>query len=387
MGKKVKIGMVGAGWMCKAHVNSYTGAYRLYGEDIGEPIMSIIMDVNENAAKEAAEKYGFDRWTTNWNDIVTSKEVDIVDIVTPNAFHYEVAKAALLNGKNIYCEKPLSLTAEQSQELARIAKEKGVLNYVAYNNVMNPASAYLKHLVQSGKLGDIMRFDGRYDQDMLLDPSIPITWRHLIKQAGSGALGDLGSHLLSVSQYIMGDIDAVHAVSKIYIPERPVRAGSTEMAKVETEDYMAFTAQYKNGAVGQLSTSRVATGRKNYLAIEIQGTLGTATFNLERLNEVNVYFHNDDSIDRGFRNVLLGPDHGEYGIFQPATGINISFNDMKIIEVAAVLNAFSNGVDYVCNFEFGAKIDTCIEAILKSASSQQWEKVEDFQEELACQSK
>lgn len=376
--------MIGAGWMCRAHVNAYTSAYRAYGEDIGEPIMSIIMDVNESAAKHAAETYGFQQWTTNWQDIVTSDEVDIVDILTPNAFHYDVAKAALLNGKNVYCEKPLSLTAEQSQELAKIAKDKGVLNYVAYNNVMNPATEYLKHLVQSGKLGEIMRFDGRYDQDMLLDPSIPITWRHLIKQAGSGALGDLGSHLLSVSQYIMGDIDSVNAVSKIYIPERPIKPGSTEMAKVETEDYMAFTVQYKNGAAGQLSTSRVATGRKNYLAFEIQGTLGTATFNLERLNEVNVYFHKDDTIDRGFRNVLLGPDHGEYSVFQPVTGINISFNDMKVIEVATVLRAFSNNADYVCNFEFGAKIDTCIKAILQSAKSQQWEKVEGFQEEFVC---
>jgi len=378
MDKKVRIGMVGAGWMGKAHVNSYSSVHNVYGEKIGVPVMNIIMDVNEESVKKAAKEYGFKQWTTDWHDVINSEEVDIVDIVTPNAFHYEVAKAALLNGKNVYCEKPLSLTAEQSQELAKIAKEKGVLNYIAFNNVRNPATEYLKHLVQSGKLGEIMRFDGRYDQDMLLDPSIPITWRHVIKQAGSGALGDLGSHLLSVSQYIMGDIDSVNAISKIYIPERPVKAGSSEMGKVETEDYIAFTASYKNGSVGQLSSSRVATGRKNYLAIEIQGTLGTATFSLERLNEVNVYFHNDASIDRGFRNVLLGPDHGDFGAFQPATGINISFSDQKVIEVATVLNAFTNGKDYACNFEFGAKIDTCIEAILKSAQSHQWEQVEEF---------
>lgn len=385
MNRKVKIGMVGAGWMCKAHVNSYLNAYRLYGDKLGEPIMAIVMDVNEASAKHAAETFGFQKWTTNWQDIVASEEVDIVDIVTPNAFHYEVAKAALLNGKNVYCEKPLSLTAEESQELANIAKDKGVLNYVAYNNVMNPATEYLKHLVGSGKLGQIMRFDGRYDQDMLLDPSIPITWRHLTKQAGSGALGDLGSHLLGVSQYIMGNIDSVNAVSRIYIPERPIKAGSTEMGKVETEDYMAFTAQYASGAIGQLSTSRVATGRKNYLAIEIQGTLGTATFNLERLNEVNVYFHQDDSMDRGFRNVLLGPDHGDFGVFQPAAGINISFNDMKVIEVAKVMDAYFHGSHYVCNFEFGAKIDTCIHAILESAHSQQWVKVKQFSEDLVWQ--
>lgn len=368
--------MVGAGWMCKAHVNAYTNAFSLYGDKIGEPVFKIIMDVNEGVSKEAAKKFGFEKWTTNWMDVINSDEVDIVDIVTPNVFHYEIAKAALLNGKNVYCEKPLSLSAEESKELAKIAKEKGVLNYVAFNNVMNPATEYMKQLIQAGKLGEIMRFDGRYDQDMLLDPSIAITWRHLVKQAGSGALGDLGSHLLSVSQYIMGDIESVNAVSKIYIPERPAKTGSSEMASVETEDYMAFTALYQSGAIGQLSTSRIGTGRKNYLAFEVQGTLGTATFNLERLNEVNVYFHNEESTHRGFRNVLLGPDHGDYGVFQPASGINISFNDMKVIEVAKVLDAFANDAEYVCNFEFGAKIDTCIQAILKSAKTHQWEKVE-----------
>ena len=369
--------MVGAGWMCKAHVNAYTSAFRLYGDKIGEPVFKIIMDVNERVSMETAKKFGFEKWTTDWLDVIKSEEVDIVDIVTPNAFHYEIAKAALLNGKNVYCEKPLSLSAEESKELAEIAKEKGVLNYVAFNNVMNPATEYIKQLVQSGKLGEIMRFDGRYDQDMLLDPSIAITWRHLVKQAGSGALGDLGSHLLSVSQYIMGDIESVNAISRIYIPERPVETGSTETATVETEDYMAFTAKYESGAIGQLSTSRIGTGRKNYLAFEIQGTLGTVTFNLERLNEVNVYFHNEESTHRGFRNVLLGPDHGDYGVFQPASGINISFNDMKVIEVAKVLDAFTNDAEYVCNFEFGAKIDTCVEAILKSAKTSQWEKVEE----------
>lgn len=353
-------------------------AYSIYGEKIGEPVFSILMDVNEESAKSSAEKFGFKKWTTDYNDVINSDDVDIVDIVTPNAFHYEIAKAALLKGKSVYSEKPLSLSGKQSQELAKIAKEKNVFNYVGFNMVMMPATAYMKHLVESGKLGQIMRFDGRYDQDMLLDPSIPLAWRHIKKQAGSGALGDLGSHLLSISQYIMGDIESVNAISKIYIPKRPIKAGSTKMGNVETEDYIAFTASYKNGATGQLSSSRVATGRKNYLGVEIQGTLGTATFNLERLNEVNVYFHKDKSIDRGFRNVLLGPDHGDYGMFQPASGIELSYNDQKVIEVAHVLDAFTNGTDYVCNFKFGAKIDTCVATILKSAETKQWEKVEEF---------
>lgn len=138
-------------------------------------------------------------------DVVTDPAVDLVDVATPNSMHYEMAKAALENGKHVFCEKPLSLTAEQSRELADLAKEKGVVNYCGFSNIMNPANQYVKELVQSGRLGKIMRVHATYDQDMLLDPSLPLAWRHINKQAGSGALGDLCSHLLSVSQMIIGD--------------------------------------------------------------------------------------------------------------------------------------------------------------------------------------
>ncbi|WP_165350868.1 Gfo/Idh/MocA family protein, partial [Ectobacillus funiculus] len=204
--KEVRIGLVGAGWMGKAHTNSFANALMLFGPEFGKPVFEVVADVNVEAAKLACEKFGFSRWAESWQEVVTDPQVDVVDIATPNAFHYEVAKAALENGKHVYCEKPLTLSAEQSKELAALAKQKGVVNYVGYNNVMNPANAYIKELVSSGKLGKIMRFSGTYDQDGLLDPTLPITWRHINKHSGSGALGDLGSHLLSISQFILGDI-------------------------------------------------------------------------------------------------------------------------------------------------------------------------------------
>lgn len=222
----------------------------------------VVADSNEAAAKAAQEKIGFARVTTDWHDVVTAPDVDLVDIATPNAFHYEVAKAALENGKNVYCEKPLSISAQESKELAALAAQKGVVNYVGFNNTMNPANAYVRELVQSGALGKIMRFTGTYDQDQLLDEKLPITWRHINKLAGCGALGDLGSHLLSISQSIMGDIVKVNAMSKVVFPKRPKAAGSSEMADVENEDIMTFMAEYANGAIGTIACSRVATGRK-----------------------------------------------------------------------------------------------------------------------------
>lgn len=373
--KEIRIGLVGAGWMGKAHSSALLDAQMLFGPEYGTAVFEIVADANEESAKTAQHKIGFKRMTTDWKEVVNDPAVDLVDIATPNSFHYEVAKAALENGKNVYCEKPLSISAEQSRELAELAAQKNVVNYVGYNNTMNPANAYVRDLVQSKKLGRIMKFTGTYDQDQLLDEDLPITWRHINKLAGCGALGDLGSHLLSVSQFIMGDIKTVNAMSSTIFPKRPKAAGSAEMADVENEDIITFMAKYANGATGTISASRVATGRKNYLAYEIQGTKGSVYYDLERMGEVQVYFQSDDEADRGFRTVLLNPKHKGYSAFQPAGGISIAYNDMKILEVHELFAAITQQEPYSCNFEFGCKIDRTVAAVLESAKKSEWVEV------------
>lgn len=373
--KEIRIGLVGAGWMGKAHSSALLDAQMLFGPEYGTAVFEIVADANEESAKTAQHKIGFKRMTTDWKEVVNDPAVDLVDIATPNSFHYEVAKAALENGKNVYCEKPLSISAEQSRELAELAAQKNVVNYVGYNNTMNPANAYVRDLVQSKKLGRIMKFTGTYDQDQLLDEDLPITWRHINKLAGCGALGDLGSHLLSVSQFIMGDIKTVNAMSSTIFPKRPKAAGSAEMADVENEDIITFMAKYANGATGTISASRVATGRKNYLAYEIQGTKGSVYYDLERMGEVQVYFQSDDEADRGFRTVLLNPKHKGYSAFQPAGGISIAYNDMKILEVHELFAAITQQEPYSCNFGFGYKIDRTVAAVLESAKKSEWVEV------------
>lgn len=373
--KEVRIGLVGAGWMGKAHTNAFVNAQLLFGTEFGKPVFEVVADVNLELAQKASEQLGFARYTDDWQAVVSDPRVDIVDIATPNAYHFEVAKAALENGKHVYCEKPLTLTGEQSTALAELAKRKGVVNYVGYNNVMNPASAYIKELVKTGKLGQIVRFSGTYDQDMLLDASLPITWRHINKYSGSGALGDLGCHLFSVSQFILGDLKQVNAISKIVIPQRAKHAGSAEMVDVENDDLIVIIGEYENGALGTFGSSRIAAGRKNFMSFEIQGTLGSVHYSLESLNEVHVYFTSDDSRDRGFRKVFLGPDHQGFKALNPAAGIAIGFNDMKIIEANQLLSAVTRGTEYACDFAFGAKIDRIVSAVLKSAAERQWVRV------------
>lgn len=373
--KEIHIGLIGAGWMGRAHTTAFHNAKMIFGDDM--PVFEMVSDVNEEQVKNFAQKMGYKRYTTNWMDIITDPMIDLVDIATPNCMHFEMAKAALEHGKHIFCEKPLSLSAEQSRILADMAKEKNVVNYCGFSNIMNPANQYVKDLIQSGNLGKIMRVHATYDQDMLLDPEIPIAWRHINKLAGSGALGDLCSHLLSVFQMILGDIDEVIGIDSIVIPERPVKAGAKEMQKVENDDIISFLVKYKNGIIGDISSSRVATGRKNYFYYEIQGTEGTVVYNLERMCEVQVYFKadadKDNGRDCGFRTVLLNPEHKGFKYFQPAGGIAIAFDDMKTLQAHTLMQALHGG-DYICNFEMGAKVDSVINAVLKSVKSHQWEK-------------
>lgn len=373
--KEIHIGLIGAGWMGKAHTTAFHNAKMIFGDDM--PVFEMVSDVNEEQVKNFAQKMGYKRYTTNWMDIITDPMIDLVDIATPNCMHFEMAKAALEHGKHIFCEKPLSLSAEQSRILADMAKEKNVVNYCGFSNIMNPANQYVKELIQSGKLGKIMRVHATYDQDMLLDPEIPIAWRHINKFAGSGALGDLCSHLLSVFQMILGDIDEVIGVDSIVIPERPIKEGLKELQKVENDDIITFLIKYKNGIIGDISSSRVATGRKNYFYYEIQGTEGTVVYNLERMCEVQVYFKadadRDNGRDCGFRTVLLNPEHEGFKYFQPAGGIAIAFDDMKTLQAHTLMQAL-HGKDYICNFEMGAKVDGIINAVLKSIKSRRWEK-------------
>lgn len=373
--KEIRIGLIGAGWMGRAHTVAFHNAGMVFGDDL--PVFEMVSDVNEEQVSRFAAANGYRRHTTDWHEVVSDPDVDLVDVATPNSMHYEMVKAALTAGKHVFCEKPLALTAEESRELAALAAEKGVVNYCGFSNITNPANLYVKELVQSGKLGKIMRVHATYDQDMLLDPSIPLAWRHIRKTAGTGALGDLGSHLLSVSQMILGDMDEVLGMESIVIGERPLSPGSAEMGKVENDDIITFLVRYRNGAIGDFTSSRVATGRKNYFYYEIQGTEGTVVYNLERMCEVQVYFKSDAEAysgrDCGFRTVLLNPQHEGFKYFQPAGGIAIAFDDMKTLQAHALMQAME-GKPYISDFAMGAKVDGIIDAVERSIKSGRWEK-------------
>lgn len=365
--KEIRVGVVGIGGIAQLHVQSITMQQAIYGSENGKVKWVISVDVNEAVAKASAEKYGLETYSSDWNDALKC-DLDLMIIATPNAFHYEVAKAALEHKINVFCEKPLSNDVKKAEELVKIAKENGVMNYVGYVYVTSPLHQYIKQIVDSGKLGKIVRVRGTFDHDGKLDPNAPLVWRMAKKEYMGGALGDTCSHLLSALSLSLGDVKRVCAIQNTVIKERPLKAGSSEMGTVEADDITDFIVEYKNGAIGTLGCSSLAGGHPIGIDYEIQGLKGSVKVTQDSLRTAHVWLMDD--AEKGFHKVILGPN-------DPISNGRMwgSYDDMMVFEFNQVFRALTKGEPYTCDFEFG-KMDKIVDAVQKSADTQQWVTVE-----------
>jgi predicted dehydrogenase len=361
------IGLIGTGFMGKTHALAFGSVKAVMG-DVPTPRMELLCDTPQDKAKEMADQFGFSRATDDWRALVNDPRVDIVSITTPNHLHHEMALAAIATGKHVYCEKPLSLTVEQAQEMADAAAKSGVKTMVGYNYIKNPAFTHAQQLIASGAIGDIVHFRGWVDEDYQADPDLPWTWRAKISAAGLGALGDLGCHLVSMAYGIAGPIESLIADMQTVHKTRPLPDGSGR-AEVENEDTASALIRFSNGAHGSLSTSRSAWGRKNRLAWEVHGTNGMICFDQERMNELQIYRNTDEAGLQGFQTILTGPDHAPYSAFCPATGHQLGFNDLKVIEAAAFLRDVAGGTAAHPDFADALEFEKVIHAIASSARS------------------
>ena len=373
--KKIKIGLIGAGFMGRTHSAAYRSINNIFGDEV-VPELAVVADVNADNARALAEKYGFARWTTDWHEIVNDPTIDMVDITTPNASHCPIAMEAARHGKNVYCEKPLSMNAAEAVEATNVVEDAGVVTSVGYNYLRNPIQQDVKELIASGELGEVVNFRGMYDQDYYNDPEQKHEWRMYKSASASGALGDLASHTLSLSQYLIGDIAEVTGMTKIVVPERPDPKDSSKMLPVENDDVVQFLFNYANGACGAIFSNRIAAGRKMSLGYEIQLTNGCICYNQERQNEVQIYRHDDDKRERGFKTVLIAPGHGEYDKFYGGAGICLGYADQKTIEAYHTLKCVAENKPCEIDFRFGMKVMKVIDAVLESAETRQWVKVQ-----------
>jgi predicted dehydrogenase len=374
--QSIGIGLIGTGFMGKAHALAF-GAVRAVMGDVPDVRLEVLCDTPGDKADQMAAQFGFARATDDWHDLIADPKVDIVSITTPNGLHHEMALAAIAAGKHVYCEKPLALTLDQARGMRDAATAAGVKTMVGYNYIKNPAFTHACRLIKSGAIGRIVHFRGWVDEDYQANPELPWTWRARIADAGLGALGDMGCHLVSMTYGLVGPIDSLIADMQTVHETRPLADGSGR-AKVENEDTATALVRFANGVQGSISTSRSAWGRKSRLAWEVHGTEGMLCFDQERMNELQLYQNTGDGAEQGFKTILTSPAHAPYGNFCPAPGHQLGFNDLKVIEAAALLNAIANDTPAYPDFNAAFEFEKVIHAVATAAREERRVRLADF---------
>lgn len=372
--KPLRVGLIGSGFMGNCHANAFRAVRGLFDIPM-EPVLELIADIDDDAAARSAERFGFKRSTGDWRQLVADPDVDIVDITAPNILHHEIAMAAIAAGKPVYCEKPLANTVEDCAELVAAAKAAGVPTAIGYNYLKNPMMALAKEIIDSGEIGEVVGFRGIHAEDYMTDPTAPFSFRNEL--IGGGVLADLGSHIIAMARYLVGEVTEVCGHLHNVVSARPAKAGASEMREVTTDDQARFLCSFSNGASGVIEASWVAQGRKMQLGFELTGTKGSLAFNAERLNEMEISTSGQPKGREGFKTIWAGPDHPPYGAFCPAPGHQLGFNDLKVIEVRDIVTALGSPERQPWpDFAEGLAVQQVIEAVRVSAERRGWAAVE-----------
>lgn len=365
----IGVGMVGYAFMGKAHANAYkTLAYMTWPPPL-MPRLVAIAGRDQGAVAAAAHRYGFDDAVTDWRAMLDDPRIGLIDSSGPNSLHSTVVKAAAAAGKAILCEKPIGRTADEAHGMWKAVEAAGVPAMVAHNYRFVPALRLARELIEAGELGEIRHFRGRYLQEWIADPAFPWVWRLGKEEAGSGALGDIGSHVIDLCRFLAGEIEAVGGVARTFVKERP---GGT----VDVDDAFSATIELAGGGIGTIEASRFALGRKNALQVEINGSKGSIAFDLERLNELQVHLPGSEPGGRaqGFRTVLVSEaDHPFWEHWWPH-GHTIGWEHTFVHEIHHLLSAIRTGGQvgpYGATFEDGYRNAEVCDAILRAAETGQ----------------
>ena len=364
---KLRIGLIGTGFMGKAHVFGFTSAPRVF-ELPFDLELHTVADITPEAAARAAQTLGFAHSTADWRTIMADPAIDLVSITAPNALHKEMSLAAIAAGKHVYCEKPLAPLASDALEMTLAAEAAGVKTQVGFNYLCNPMLALAREMIAAGELGEIRGYRGIHCEDYMADANGPYGFRH--DPAGGGALADIGSHALATAEFLCGPITRVMGDCVTMIGERPDGKGGRKAVTVD--DVGRAFVRFDNGATGSIEGNWIATGRKMQHDFEVYGTKGALAFSQEHFNVLNYFSTADAKGRQGFRRIEASPDHAPYGLFCVAAGHQIGFNDLKAIEVAGYINAIAGKAAEPFNFRAGLRIQTLVETIQHSSAAQSW---------------
>ncbi|HVU11191.1 MAG TPA: Gfo/Idh/MocA family oxidoreductase [Phototrophicaceae bacterium] len=388
MAKTVGIGVIGMGWMGQVHSRSYNLIKDRFYEDGIEPRLIICSDNVEARAKESAERFGFKSYTTNWHEVIANPEVQAINVATPNGLHFEINKAIAAAGKPILCEKPVGRNPDETIGSYEAAKAAGIITFVGFNYRWAPVVQYAKQIIDSGELGEITHYHGRFLNGYAGDPNGFLTWRFLAEQ-GLGTLGDLMSHAIDMAHMLNGEVDKLVSSKETFIQKRPipqpgvgthydVATGKEPQGDVTNEDYVGALVRYKNGARGTLEACRIINGEKCNLSFEIHGTKGAIKWNFEQMNELlyQQKMPGAQAAQDGYKILLSGPAHPYHHHFNPGWGVDIGFDDLKVIEAYNFLKSVTSGKQIEPSFKAAYDVAVVQKAIMQSWESEGWETVQ-----------
>ena len=374
MASDIGVALIGYAFMGKAHSNAYRQVTRFFSPR-RRPRLRVICGRDAANVQSAAAQYGWDEAATDWKAVVQRDDIDLVDVSTPGHLHAEIAIEAARAGKAVFCEKPLANTVAEAERMCAAVRKAGVVNMVCHNYRRVPAVMLARQLIETGRLGRIRHFRGTYLQDWIADPAFPLVWRLDKTLAGSGALGDIAAHSIDLARFLVGEIAEVSGHLETFIKERPLPTNRRKRGPVTVDDAALALVRFTDGAIGTIEATRMALGRKNYNRFEINGTNGSVAFDLERMNELEVYFEDDAPAVRGFRRILV--TEGEHpflaGWWPP--GHIIGYEHTFTHTVFDLLEGIADGRSPSPTFEDGLRNQQVLAAIEKSAKTKRWVSV------------
>jgi predicted dehydrogenase len=381
--QELRVGMVGHAFMGAVHSQAWRTVNRVFDLPLRVRMVAV---AGRDAARvaAAARRLGWKQSVTDWRELVARDDIDLVDICTPGDSHAEIALAALQAGKHVLCEKPLANTVAEARAMAEAAKRgrsAGTRAMCGFNYRRVPAVAYLRDLVAAGRLGQIRHVRAAYLQDWIVDPQFPLVWRLQRDRAGSGALGDIGAHIVDLTQYVTGQrITGVSALTETFVKERPLPGESSGLAAtadgdgaspatgpVTVDDAALFLARLSGGAVASYEATRFATGRKNGLRVEVNGSLGSAVFDLERLNELEFYDAARPGPEQGFTRILVTEAAHPYLSAWWPPGHILGYEHSFTHQMRDFVEAIAAGTDPSPSFEDGLQVQLVLAAVARSA--------------------
>jgi predicted dehydrogenase len=367
----LNVALLGHAFMGRAHSNAYRQVTPFFSPRL-TPRLKVICGTNSAETTKAARTLGWDEASTDWESVVRRKDIDIVDVSTPGDLHAPMAIAAAKAGKVVFCEKPLANTVREAERMLAAVNKAGVIHMICHNYRRVPAVMFAKQIIESGQLGDLRHFRAVYLQDWITDPAFPLLWRFKKERAGSGALGDIGAHIVDLARFLVGEIAEVSGDLRTFIKTRPLPGQPRKRGRVTVDDAAVAIGRFVNGATGTFEATRLAPGRKNANRFEINGSRGSLAFDLEQMNEIELYLESDQRRQRGFRRILVTEsDHPFMKAWWPPGHI-IGYEHTFTHTVYDLLEAIADNRVPQPNFRDGVRTQRVLEGIERSAKTRRW---------------